>query len=126
MNQTVQFVRTKEFPVIPEYRWWNRFRWWLVKLLGGENPYETVKVERVTFNTEDFMEKLFVQQEELVKSFNRHPKELLIGADDFERLMCTKTVTDMFAFNASYNHGPKVCGLKVKVIPWMRGMVIMP
>ena len=109
-----------------DYRWYDRLRFWLVKKLGGEDPNESVRVTRIVVDPEDFMEKLFAQRESVLEHFGRETKQLLIGACDFEELMRTQQVPDMFCFSAGYYKDKHMCGLKVTVIPWMRGILVMP
>lgn len=121
----IEFVQTKlVFPPLP--RWRDSPRWWLVKLLGGANPYETLKVVRIPIDAKDFMGKLYAQRRELFEQFNREPKELLIGGEDYEEMMNCKGINRMFSFDGSYNKGRSVMGLRIKVIPWMRGALVMP
>lgn len=123
----IQFVTYKQIPVIPEYRWWDKPRWWLVKVLGGVDPNESVRTVRVPIDAKKFMDRLYVQRRSLFDRFNLEPQTLLIGADDYEEMMGCKEITQQFAFNASYMHGNiEFYGLRIKVIPWMRGMLVMP
>jgi len=123
----LEFVEWKELPALYIPKWWDRPRWWLVKLLGGTNPHDTVKVIRVPVNGNDFMTRLWKQKRALVEQFRREPTTMLIGMEDYQELMSSQAVRDAFQFKASFNYGEhEIYGLTVKVIPWMRGMVVMP
>lgn len=124
--QHIEFVITNQFPVEPKYKWWNKYRWKLVKLLGGVDPNETVKITRIPIRANTFMEKLYKQKSYLFEMFYREPKELLIGASDYEEMMGDKNIMQMFSFDAEYGLNHRINGLKVTVIPWMKGIVIMP
>ena len=125
--QVITFMYYKEIPFIPAYHWWDKIRWQIVKRLGGANPLETVKVKRIFIDADKFMEKLFKQRTALLEHFNLEAEELLIGADDFEELMNEENIKQSFSFYASYNHGRReIYGLKITVIPWMKGILVMP
>ena len=125
--QVVEFVDTKQFLHIPTHKWWDKPRWWLVKKLGGNDPNEVVKVKRIVFDSKDFMAKLYHQERELFKYFNLEPQTLIIGASDFEEIMNCPGIDRILRFDASYMHGrQEIHGLKIVVVPWMKGMVVMP
>ena len=66
------------------------------------------------------------------------PKRLLIGQGDYRRLMLSdenpynSRPLGRFQFQGEYwtrNHQtgkPEICGLTVDVIPWMKGILVMP
>ena len=73
------------------------------------------------------MERLWKQKRSLVESFRREPTTLWIGAEDYADLMDSPMIRESFSLCASFNYGRReVYGLTVKVIPWMRGMIVMP
>ena len=112
-------------PYLP--RWWDKPRWWLVRVLGGQCPHDTVKVIRVPVGGKDFMERLWKQRRAMVESFRREPTTLWIGGEEYEELMSSPAVRQEFMVHASFNYGRhEVYGLTVRVIPWMRGMLVMP
>ena len=128
-QQFLEFVETRMTPFTPQPRHWlDGLRWRLVKLLGGANPLETIRITRVPVHGKTFMDRLYAQKRHMYDFFNcREVQTLLIGAEDYEELMHSPEITQALTFSASYYHGQQViCGLTVKVIPWMRGMVVMP
>jgi hypothetical protein len=124
----IQFVDWKEMPLafVPTTRL-ERLRWWLVRLLGGQCPHDVVKVIRVPVDGKTFMDRLWKQKRALVENFRREPTTLWVGGEDYEELMNSPAVRQMFTVHAEFNYGKReVYGLTVKVIPWMRGMLVMP
>lgn len=123
----LEFVEWRELPMFYVPKWWERPRWWLVRRLGGTCPLDTVKVIRVPVSGEVFMDRLWKQKRALVESFRREPTTLWIGGEDYEDLMDSPAVRQAFTVHAEFNYGRReVYGLTVKVIPWMRGMLVMP
>lgn len=106
---------------------------WLQKLcfavLRRLRAYEisrTEEIVRYPINGRSFMERLLTQRRELSRELGIAPRTLLIGGEDYEELMCAPEVRHAFQFNAPYCRDISVYGLTVKVIPWMRGMLVMP
>lgn len=95
--------------------------------------------EVVHINTRDFMEKLLAQKQEVFEQCMT-PRTLIIGSRDFDELMRRDTGGTPFGFQSWYyqpgesyelagktvRNPPQLCGLTVKVIPWMKGMVVLP
>ena len=76
------------------------------------------------------MVRIAKQRSAVFKLLNREPKELLIGAEDYAELMRETPAHYLFDFNAQYVRGERgvaqIMGLKVRVIPWMRGVLVIP
>jgi hypothetical protein len=126
-RQTVDFVEWQELPVFHSPSWWDMPRWWLVRLLGGTCPLDTVKITRVPVSGKLFAERLFKQKRALVERFRCEPTTLLMGGEDYEELMTSPAVREQFTMYSEFNCGRRqVYGLTVKVIPWVRGIVVMP
>lgn len=94
--------------------------------------------QRVVIDPDDVMKRLLAQRRALFE-MHQTPREVLIGAQDFEELMDTPEIQRQITFNAQLltrsardvecgwrDQDTTVLGLKVRVIPWMRGMVVMP
>jgi len=134
----VNFVETKEkripfskkdcyvFREDKSFHLLQRICCWTMHKIGAFDMGETVTVTRYTIDSDVFMERIFKQQKHLLGYFNRKPKRLLIGSEDFSELMNSAEVRDVMMFNASYNYGREIYGLQVEVIPWMRGILVMP
>lgn len=145
-RDTVEFVHIDRIPVVKELRDVFEFRpdrpaywlqWlclWTLRKLGCYAQLETTKIERhvVGKKGEKFMHYLLSQQRSLTEFLNREPERLLIGAEDFANIMNEPNVgTYHWAFDAQYYKGngsgkPTICGLRVEVVPWMRGLLVMP
>lgn len=126
-NSHLEFVEWRELPLPYASQWWDAPRWWLVRLLGGACPRDMVKVIRVPVGGKDFMERLWKQKRALVESFRQEPTTLWMGGEDYEELMDSPAVRQAFTVHAEFNYGERrVFGLTVRIIPWMRGMLVMP
>jgi hypothetical protein len=77
------------------------------------------------------MERIMEQNRALMKTFNVSGNKILIGAEDYQELMQSPEFSQVtFKFDASahldLDGESTLCGFKVEVIPWMRGVLMMP
>lgn len=123
----VDMVETEFYPVLYNPPWWDSWRWWIVRKLGGSCKYDTVKATRIPIGGE-FVDRLFKSQSWIMQHLGHEPKTLLIGGKDYEDLMECPLIRQSLIFGTQYNYGSRmeIIGLKVQIIPWMRGMVILP
>jgi len=140
MRRTVEFIdwhtSTQMLPIPDGYRfkpqgrmqWLQRFAWWFLgKRHALEQAYEpTVKIDRHHIDGDTFMERLFKQEESLLREFNREPQRLLIGSEDYAAMMSEPESRQYFTFDARYYKRNSIHGIAVTVVPWMKGMVVMP
>lgn len=132
ITSVVEIKEAFEFRKDRPAHWLQKLCIWTLRKLGAFHHGEVVTFERhvIGKNGRRFMDRLFEQRRNLLNGFDREPTRLLIGADDYAELMQEAT-REHFHFDAEYMRGngdryPKVCGLRVEVIPWMRGVLVMP
>lgn len=108
---------------------------WILKKLRCEYYEKTVKVTRIEIEPMKFMQEVFRQKKSIASFFREEGQTLLIGAEDFEIAMGIPEMHHQFQFKAQFHRnmesqwGHVEClalGLKVVVVPWMRGMVVLP
>jgi hypothetical protein len=103
-----------------------KFCIFVLQKLGAFYIGETITIERHTLDGRTFIDRLFKQQECIMRFFNKRPTKLLIGAEDYAELMHETIATQMFSFKAEYGYGNEILGMTIHVIPWMRGCLVMP
>ena len=109
--------------------WLQRLAWRFLNWRGAmEQAYEpTVKVTRHLIDSDRFIDRLLKQKRSLFDAFNKEGQRLLIGSEDYAELMNSPEIGHHhFDFRAEVGFGRSIVGLKVEVIPWMRGAVVMP
>lgn len=138
----VQFIKTSESLrwIILEDAWSVRkdFRWawqtklahWLFRKIGDNARAPSVEVQRIVIDPADVMQKILAQRGAMI-DMNREPRRLLIGADDFAEMMKTARPPEAFEIMGEYYKGDgrggrRVYGLQIEIIPWMRGVLVMP
>lgn len=115
---------------------------WLQKLcfrilnkLGANWIEDRTEVNYVQIDSSKFMRNIFTQIKEIQSEFQHKPKTILIGSEDYHKLMDDKDFHAMFRFEAEYHTSRRtqfgeyvgtVDGLSVQVIPWMQGILVLP
>jgi hypothetical protein len=107
-------------------RWLQRTCLWILSKLGATAHIATAEVRRVRLDGEGFMARLYAQKRELFDQFGYDASTLLIGSEDYEELMESPEVHQLLRFTAPYGSRDRVFNLDVRVVPWMRGMVVLP
>ena len=142
MKQTVTFIKpytaTKTatdrsaFTVREDrpHLWLQKACCWVLGKLGAYRQDTQTKIEYRTIDADSFMVRIAKQHSAVFELLNRRPSELLIGAQDYAELMHEADTNFPFSFSASYAVGERgvaqIMGLNVRVIPWMRGVLVVP
>ena len=121
-DDTDAFEFRKDRPM----HWLQKVCLFMLRKLGAYHIGETVVIERHEIDDEAFMRRIFEQKMNLYRFFDMEPKELLIGAEDYAEMMDETASSMSFQFHAEYWKDRRVLGLSVRVIPWMRGILVMP
>lgn len=130
----VPFVLQDEWQFKPVGRlhWVQRAAWRLLHKMGAlKNAIgQREVVTRHVINPDSFMQKLYEQSAAIFDMLDREGQTLLIGAEDFQQMMAGPEMRNEFSFQGEFyrgdRNGRQIMGLNVKVIPWMRGMLVMP
>lgn len=106
--------------------------WRFLQDSGSVEPaYDThVKVTQYHIDSDDIMRKIFSQRNEVAKLLDREGDRLYIGSEDFNELRGHRDAAHYFNLNASYykqdGFAPRLFGMKITVVPWMRGVLVVP
>ncbi|MGZ3235767.1 MAG: hypothetical protein ACXU8A_00155 [Burkholderiaceae bacterium] len=131
-EKNVSFVRNDVFALNKhkKHYWLQKICIRILERLDCQWQDTKVETTRIRIDPEEFMNKLYAQKAELFKQFNKDGTKLLIGAQDYEELMCSPQIHQILSFNAraykDNDYGRQIMGLEVTVIPWMRGILVMP
>jgi hypothetical protein len=119
-NDAFSFRKDRPFHLL------QRLCCWVMRKLMAFDIGENISYTKHIIDTRSFIDRLFKQQDHIKGHFNRRPTRLLIGAEDFAALMGTEEIRQMLTFRAEYGYNKEIMGLMVEVIPWMRGILVMP
>jgi hypothetical protein len=107
-------------------QWLQKLCLYTLRKLGAFDIGEKEVVKHYTLKPRLFMERLYKQREYLFSQFDREPSCLLIGAGDFEEMMGMRDIHQYLSFTGEYNRGHEIIGLKVHIVPWMKGFIVLP
>ena len=132
----VPLVRKDVFQYRHQHGWygWERrglqkLCFWILTKLGAfyVEDIKQSKITRHVINPNKFMEKLYQQHRSLFQHFDCNADMVLIGAEDYAQLMEEAiTLRHMFSFTWDYYRDRRIMGMKIHVIPWMRGILVVP
>lgn len=114
------------------YVWLQKACIWILRKIGARATYTEATFNRIGFDADEFVTALFAQHDYIVEEFNYvKPSKLYIGPDEFTELTNSPELRDLYTFRTSYDVSngqgryPEVIGLKVTVIPWMKGILVV-
>lgn len=122
--------------------WLQRKAWAYLGQQGALKHYfrPDVSYHRYVVDPQAFAKAIYTQKRELHDHWMHTARTLLIGSEDYADLMCSpefvQHASAAFSFQVdAYRSNqdergkwrePTMFGLEVHVVPWMRGMVVMP
>lgn len=111
--------------------------WVLKKLQCFAIHYDVVTVKNV-INADDFVQAFWKQHEELMRTYHYRGKRILIGYEEFQQMhgfpvnhpLSLAVNYQWFEIQPTrekpYNMHRTQCGLEITVIPWMKGILVLP
>jgi hypothetical protein len=123
--EAYKFDQTKKYP------WLQKLCLRILQKLGCQHYESRIVVEEVSINTRDFLDAFFEQHKCLDFCYRYQPKHLLIGVRDFQNLQAIPGINRLLTFDASTklyssDEGYFFYDLKVTIVPWMDGWVLLP
>ena len=115
-----------EFRKDKKYHRLQRVLFWILAKIDCCVRSEKVYFERHIIDSTNFMDNLFAQNGELVGIYSMEGKTLLIGPKEYSEMTGNPEVRQVFEFPTEYYLNGRVMGMSIKVIPWMKGMLVVP
>ena len=112
------------------YVWLQKLLFWCLDKIGCE--IEEMAYKTRVIDADKFIKRLLAAESEVAAQigYRQSPATLIIGSEDYAELMREEGFRHMVDFNAEYNYSngraTTVCGMRVTIVPWMRGMVVLP
>lgn len=105
---------------------------WVLRKLGCYAIECNLTYKTHTIRPDDFVRNLIDQKREIVELYHLKGDRLLIGPEEYFDILKQDHELEqlgMFpstSFVGSCNYGKQILGMKVTVIPWMKGMLVVP
>ena len=128
--------------------WLQKIIFYVLRKLECYAIQYNLRIERVALSPEKLLTSLLRQRQELVMTYHQYGERLLIGPEEFRELAESAwpqtQITYPVSFELKYNwypngeqgyyqdeemragHGYQVCGMKVTIVPWMKGILVVP
>lgn len=109
-----------------------RLCFWILDKLGCYAIDHKVEFRSVRIEGDKLLQGLMRQQENLIQHYHVHGERVLVGSKQFCEIMNDEYLNQPINFEVPYwvteGRGDKytLAGMKVSVIPWMEGILVMP
>lgn len=105
-------------------RWcWNLLNKWGCIL---DATYERYVTETVTFNPSNVIESILKQRMECMRDWDTMPTQIILGDEDFAQFRMEAGRTGLMQFTMDGHGRQEFNGMRIVVVPWMRGVVVVP
>lgn len=110
------------------WKWLQRLAIGVLRWLGCYSQIETTDYKTHMVRPNDFIQAICEQRRELMSLYRLEGERLLIGSEEYFDLMKQQDqrMYDSFSFTAQYSYAKQIMGMKVTVVPWMKGILVMP
>ena len=125
------FTQQDTFTYKPErgWAWAHRACLWVLARIGCHNTYERLKHTRYLIPTDDVFGAIVAQIDAREAIAYRDATTVYMGPEDLQRIIGADVGRNYIEFHARGSLGVdgavRVFGLNVKVIPWMRGILVV-
>lgn len=130
-TRSVPYICKERFTPRPDLKWqWlQKVIFSLLRRMGCFSQETELVVTRHLIDTDEFMKALCQQHMEVLSQYARYdtPCRLLIGPQQFDALHGTAgDINSPITFYGEYRTRHTIRGMKVTIVPWMDGMLVLP
>lgn len=118
-----------EFRKDKPFHWIQKLCFWVLKQIGAEYVTTTtsIKYHDIDINSSNLLAVVTEQMDVVYSHYGKYPKHILMGAQDFKEIMHTADIYSYMEFDTSLGlTGYRLLGLKVHILPYMRGVLAIP
>ena len=89
---------------------------------------EQIKISHFTIDKSKVLENLRAQLGDIYQITNSRNNRVLMGYDDFRRMVDLPELnrSHLFRFDINDDRDDRIMGMKIEVIPWMTGVLVIP
>lgn len=111
--------------------WLQRLAFWFLRRIGCFTVSDFTERRYVVVDPRRAMDEIFKQHRHLLQHLGRGGETLLIGAEDWDEMIFDPAVrSHVMAFDGEYyfavGDGKKSRRIRVCVVPWMKGVLMLP
>ena len=111
--------------------WRQRVAGWCWRLLHrwdclSDATYDRYTTETVTFSPENVIESILKQRMECMRDWGTMPTQIILGDEDFAQFRMEAGRTGLMQFTMDGHGRQEFNGMRIVVVPWMRGVVVVP
>jgi len=103
-----------------------RFALWILRKLGCYSNVAQPKVSYHEFNPKNILEGILGQKGGILKSYDYRGEYVLMGPKQFDELGGFLEVNKLFSFKVEVYSNERVFDMKIIIIPWMDGVLVVP
>lgn len=112
------------------WAWLQRLCFRFLRWRGCQHRQTVTTFTRRRIDPDRVVEALFEQKCAVKEMLGRGGEVVIIGTEDYAQMMRESVLGSPLCFSARYNHGAgghrTAMGLRVVVVPWISGMVVLP
>lgn len=109
-------------------KWLNRLCYWLYGKISRPHVMKDIQIHRVDLNEQNLMEKIREQYNYVYMYHGRQPTRLIIGQS--AELNLSREILEKshiyFYVDDWINRMSELYGMKIEIVPWMDGWVVLP
>lgn len=125
-TQTVELDKIFSFRKDRKYHWIQKACFWILDKIDCKHVIKKDSVKYETVNIGNIFHQLQENIAEIHKNYNVKPGKLFIGREEYYELIKMACPSMMFSVVNQTNPDRNLFGLEVTVVPWMKGMVVLP
>lgn len=137
MNK-IEFVQTRshitsvlvenryEYNPRKKFKLLQKLCFWIVHQIGCFSYDKTVSFTRHIVEPDRVVKYIHEQKVHLLDLYHYEGERILMGAKEYEKIVGDKEVMRIVTFNGQYGFGQSILGLKITIIPWMSGILVLP
>lgn len=112
------------FKPVKRWSWLHKMSWWFLRKTGAlqNADIECTEYREIIIDRKEVSETIFSAMNEMNIGHIR-PKAIYMGPESFRQALHER---DSYGFTLSMGHNYEMFDLPVTVIPWMRGVVVVP
>ncbi len=112
------------------WAWLQRLCFRFLRWRGCQHQQAVTTFTRRRIDPDSVVEALFEQKHSVHEMLGRGGEVVIIGSDDYAQMMRESQLGSPLCFSASYDYAAgghrSAMGLRVVVVPWISGMVVLP